>query len=144
MSIALEAAVFAQTTEIAATKPSNQPQGAVLRQGGIGERFGISDADSISRDFETFVADAISHRSTVPAPVALPAPAVATAAWWAGDVVAGGRPLGLNELIDRATRSSFQIGVFGALPAIRDTGVDEARGRFTPRSLCRSPSQRPR
>jgi outer membrane protein TolC len=112
----------------------NQPPGAVVRQGGIEDKFAIADSAAIARDFETFVNDAVSRRGTVAAPVALPAAPAGNAAWWSSDVVdagTGGRAFRLNDLIDRASKSSFQLGVFGALPAIRDTGVDEARGRFT-------------
>ena len=92
----------------------------------------------MARDFEAFVADAVARRRIVAAPVALPAPVAPDAAWWLADVgaSAGARSVALRDIIDEATRPSFQIGVFGALPAIRDTGVDEARGRFTPEAYA--------
>ena len=92
----------------------------------------------MARDFEAFVADAVARRRIVAAPVALPAPVAPDAAWWLANVgaSAGARSVALRDIIDEATRPSFQIGVFGALPAIRDTGVDEARGRFTPEAYA--------
>ncbi len=132
------APLAAQTVAAPVAAAINQPPGAVLRQSGIDDRIGLSQTDSVARDFEAFVADAVAHRGTAPAPVALPALAAPDAAWWTADVAAGAgaRPVALHDMIDRATRSSFQIGVFGALPAIRDTGVDEARGRLTPEAYA--------
>jgi outer membrane protein TolC len=134
VALATAAPGSAQQGPAATATPTNQPTGAVLRQGGIEDRLALSDADGVARDFEAFIADAVAHRGTVGTPVALAAPQIGDVAWWAPAASAAGadgRPLGLRDLIDRATRSSFQLGVFGALPAIRDTGVDEARGRFT-------------
>ena len=128
----------AQTVPSGVMPVVNQPIGAVLRQGGTHDRLALSDTDEVARDFEAFVADAAAHRGAIAAPVALPAHAAHDLAWWSADVaaLAGARPMALRDMIDRATRSSFQIGVFGALPAIRDTGVDEARGRFTPEAYA--------
>ena len=59
--------------------------------------------------------------------------------WWAGDI---SRPvlattgktvqMGLDEIYQRALAHSSQIKVFAALPLIRETAIDEAKGEFDP------------
>ena len=138
VALASSAPANAQMATAPAGPVINQPVAAVLRQGSVEDRFTLSDVDGVARDFEAFVADAVARRRIVAAPVALPAPVAPDAAWWLADVgaSAGARSVALRDIIDEATRPSFQIGVFGALPAIRDTGVDEARGRFTPEAYA--------
>jgi outer membrane protein TolC len=81
------------------------------------------------------VRDAVGRRGLAQAPVeAVPAPGT-DPAWWvdaATSADAGGKGMALADLIEAAARSSFQIGNFGTLPAIRETAGDEARGRFAP------------
>ncbi|MEM1341328.1 MAG: TolC family protein [Pseudomonadota bacterium] len=43
-----------------------------------------------------------------------------------------GRAFSLPDTIDLVIDSSYQIGAFGDLPAIRGTAIQEARGRFVP------------
>ena len=138
VALASSAPANAQMATAPAGPVINQPVAAVLRQGSVEDRFTLSDVDGVARDFEAFVADAVARRRIVAAPVALPAPVAPDASWWLADVgaSAGARSVALRDIIDEATRPSFQIGVFGALPAIRDTGVDEACGRFTPEAYA--------
>lgn len=51
-------------------------------------------------------------------------------------------PLRLDEVIASAVSKSHQIRAFGMLPSIRQTGVREAEGRFTPEAFAEGRLQR--
>lgn len=96
----------------------------------------MSEADRVATDFEVFVKNAVAQRGLVALPLqAARVPAVPGLAWWAADVATaapGARPVAIGEMVQKATQYSLQIGTFGTLPAIRDTAVDEAKGRYAP------------
>ena len=99
----------------------------------------FSEIDAVTQAFEAFVADEVARRGTVAAPVEAAGAGNGAPPWWTAAATSGGagtQPLKLADMIDRAAASSLQIGVFGALPAIRDTSIDEARGRFTPEAFA--------
>jgi outer membrane protein TolC len=111
-------------------------QPALVPSGAPGDQILLSAAGREARDFEQFVRTEAARRTISPPPVLrsdsqLPA----GLAWWeeeAANPGSGGRAFALADLIDRAARHSLQINSFGTLPAIRDTAVEEAQGRYAP------------
>ena len=100
----------------------------------------LSDADQVAKDFELFVKDAVARRGLAALPVQTRLePAGSGLAWWAEDAAgattgaaAGSQAFALADLVDKASVHSLQIGTFSTLPAIRDTAIAEAQGRFAP------------
>ncbi|MDZ4843336.1 MAG: TolC family protein [Hyphomicrobium aestuarii] len=99
--------------------------------------------------FEAMVNDTIARAPTVP--VALPSGAKGGSAapkmalgmdpWWRRELLKPieGRSaarITLNDSVHRALEHSHQLRVFGRIPSIRETGVDEANGRFTPEAYA--------
>ena len=109
---------------------------ALIPSGAPSHRISLSDVDQEARDFEQFVSNAVARRGIAQPPVlAAMAGNASSLAWWEPAVTtapAGSKAFGLYDLVDRASRTSLQINSFGTLPAIRDTAVEEAAGRYAP------------
>lgn len=109
---------------------------ALIPSGAPGHRILLSEVDREARDFEQFVKGAVARRGIAQPPLLAPMTSqVAGLAWWEAAATtppAGGQAFLLKDLVDKASRSSLQINSFGTLPAIRDTAVDEAAGRYAP------------
>ena len=93
----------------------------------------------LQADLETLVQQEVARRALPVAAPPLAAPhftndQIAELTWWAKDAPAGA-PVRLATLLDTAAASSLQIGVFAELPAIRQTSVDEAEGRYAPEAF---------
>jgi outer membrane protein TolC len=124
--------------------PDLRPRGS--RERGLFSRRD-DGADAIGARFEAYIDRAIAARGLIATPletsVTQLTPASAEKLFWWNDqarAIASGpatvTPLPLSDLLSRATASAFQIGVFAELPAIRQTAVDEARGRFVPEAFA--------
>ena len=127
--------VAAQAQEGGAA-PQAATVGPVLPSGAPGRSILLSEAGHQAQEFERFVKDAVARRGIAQPPVVVASPAgLDGLAWWeaaATTAQAGGRGVALSDLIDSASHASLQINGFGTLPAIRDTAVDEAEGRYAP------------
>jgi outer membrane protein TolC len=109
---------------------------ALLPSGAPDHRILLSEVGREAQEFERFVKDAVGRRGIAQPPLLAPTPPhAADLAWWeasATTATAGARAVPLTELVNTAARASLQINSFGTLPAIRDTAVDEAEGRYAP------------
>lgn len=106
--------------------PSGAPRHQIL----------LSEVDREARDFEQFVASTVARRGIAEPPVLAPMRVrTADLGWWEAAVTtapAGAQAFALKDMVDKASRASLQINAFGTLPAIRDTAIDEAAGRYAP------------
>ena len=89
----------------------------------------------LQADLETLVRQEVARRALPAAATPLEAPhftndQIAALTWWTTKT--GSAPLLLADLLTQTIASSLQIGVFSELPAIRQTSVDEAEGRYAP------------
>jgi outer membrane protein TolC len=137
MCSAVAAAVlFSASTAVAQSGPPAPADPALLSSGAPRHSILLSEVGREARDFEQFVKDAVARRGIAQPPLIAPMRAnPADLAWWEPSATSGSgstRAVPLAELIDRASRHSLQINTFGTLPAIRDTAVEEAEGRFAP------------
>ena len=101
--------------------------------------------------FEAFIEKVVRRRPLSKTPIAV---RVRTShndlrrAWWRSRVrvplqrQAGRAGVSLNSMISRALRHSHQIAVFGRIPAIRETGVTEAWGRYRPELFAEAKKER--
>ena len=116
----------ATLVDTAQSRPRGEPTRHLLED---------STAAQLQSDLETLIQQEVVRRELPATAAPLDAPQftnqqIAALSWWAA--TPGGTPLKLADLLDRTIASSFQIGVFSELPAIRQTSVDEARGRYAP------------
>lgn len=96
--------------------------------------------DKLGRSFENYVRHVAAARgftSTLNETSATNGTNAANVAWWAAAMRSTVRSNGTSlqnysSLVDQALANSLQLGVFSELPAIRATGIDEAKGRFKP------------
>ncbi|MEM7284522.1 MAG: hypothetical protein AAF438_23230 [Pseudomonadota bacterium] len=111
----------------------------------------INRADDVSGNFRHYVDQIVTERGFSLETESLSradANVGAKSEWWDDDIykamLPGEQPLGigLEEFISRAVRDSHQIKSFGLLPAIRETAVREAEGRFTPEAFAEARYQR--
>lgn len=142
-SLFLASAAFAQETLTGPIDPGPRARGEGPT--GLGKRFDnpIGDADAIGQRFEAFVDSALATRGFVTTPLEpgsaeLSPDVTSRLFWWEAKMAsvptrdAAVSALPLSDLMQKATATSLQIQVFAELPAIRDTSIAEARGRFTP------------
>ncbi len=101
--------------------------------------------EHVADGFEDFVEQVISHRTLARTPIVVRARvshSELNGAWWRQKVrlpLEGPRRRGsvtLHRMINRALKHSHQIAVFGRIPAIRETGVIEAWGRYRPEAFA--------
>lgn len=101
------------------------------------------DLEPVANRFEAMVADTISKAPTVP--VVLPKGGQVSVAdrklWWRQHLGrplegAGATKITIGDAVKRAIEHSHQIRVFGRIPSVRETGIDEAKGRFTPEAFA--------
>lgn len=98
------------------------------------------DIEGVADQFESFIAQVLEHRTMARSTVLRNNKRAVnfSGAWWRSavknpiDHVHGHYQIGLNSVIDRALQSSTQLQVFARIPAIRETGIDEAEGRYRP------------
>ncbi|MEM9030710.1 MAG: TolC family protein [Pseudomonadota bacterium] len=99
------------------------------------------DKETVADRFEAFVDHLVSRRAPSRTPIVFRASVTRKKlrrAWWrsrARATVLGGRRAtksGLQAVVSSALKHSHQIAVFGRIPAIRETGVTEAHGRYRP------------
>jgi hypothetical protein len=128
--------LLAASAAVSQPGPAAPSEPALLASGAPRHSILLSEVGREARDFEQFVKDAVARRGIAQPPlIARMRANPADLAWWEPAATSGAgssRAVPLAELIDRATRHSLQINTFGTLPAIRDTAVEEAEGRFAP------------
>lgn len=102
-------------------------------------------ADGAGNRFRTFVSQLLTNRGFALETESLSAAeanAGASGEWWDDDLF---QPMGMSEdvlpldlgqLVANAVADSHQVKAFGVLPAIRQTAVREAEGRFTPEAFA--------
>ncbi len=105
--------------------------------------------EPVADRFEAMVNETIARAPTVPVTLpngskggsASPKMALGMDPWWRREVLKPiegrtGSRITLNDSVHRALEHSHQLRVFGRIPSIRETGVDEAIGRFTPEAYA--------
>lgn len=99
--------------------------------------------EPVADRFEGMINETIARAPTVPValPSKGPAKALGMTPWWRRELrkPLEGRQasaITLSDSIGRALEHSHQLRVFGRIPSIRETGVDEAEGRFTPEAYA--------
>ena len=125
-TVVAHGAVAEPLIDTAQTRPRGEPTRHLLEE---------SIDSRLQSDLETLVSQEVARRALPTTAPPLDAPRftndqIGALSWWAGD--RAGTPLRLTELLDQTVASSYQIGVFSELPAIRQTSVDEAEGRYAP------------
>ena len=102
------------------------------------------DKEAVADRFEAFVDRVIDRRTLARTPIVVPSRVghkSLRGAWWrgrAGKSLEGhsvSAKATLDQTIRRALSHSHQIAVFGRIPAIRETGVTEAWGRYRPEAF---------
>lgn len=96
--------------------------------------------EGVGDQFESFIAQILEHRTMARSTVPLSKKRAVnfSGAWWRSGVrkpidhVHGQHQVRLNSIIDRALQHSTQLQVFARIPAIRETGIAEAEGRYRP------------
>ncbi|TPE60185.1 TolC family protein [Sandaracinobacter neustonicus] len=136
VSVALAVGFAAESAHAAGQAQGPELPSQMIPSGAPGHRILLSEVDRQARDFEQFVKDNVARRGIARPPVLAPmAPGAAGLGWWEAAATTAGpgaSAVPLATLVDKASRSSLQINTFGTLPAIRDTAVDEAEGRYAP------------
>jgi outer membrane protein TolC len=100
-----------------------------FRSDGAGERFATYATQLLINKGFTLATDQLSEAD---------ANAGATREWWDDGIYKPLHaenqqiPITLDDMVSKALTDSHQVKAFGVLPAIRETAVREAEGRFTP------------
>jgi len=102
-------------------------------------------ADEVGQRFQKFVSQLLTNRGFALETESLSAAEAnvgASGEWWDDDLFKPMgmsqdlRPLDLRQLVADTVANSHQVKAFGVLPAIRQTAVREAEGRFTPEAFA--------
>lgn len=126
---------------------------AWAEQDPVAKRFDnmIGRSDAIEQTFRDYLQKALVARGFGLETASLSdaeANAGAQRDWWDDEIyqpIQDGKsrlPLRLDDVIQSAVSKSHQIRAFGMLPSIRQTGVREAEGRFTPEAFAEGRFQR--
>jgi outer membrane protein TolC len=94
--------------------------------------------DELGKRFETYVRQIAAARgftTSLNEKTSGEGAFAANVAWWTSALRSsvrsnGSMPQSYSDLVGQALANSLQLGVFAELPAIRSTGVEEAKGRF--------------
>ena len=100
--------------------------------------------DDVADQFDHLIKRAVGTRAAVSTPIRHSGQShhVRRDVWWRSPVATplgdNGQPVraSLDDVIGSAVRNSFQIAAFGKIPAIRETAIDEANGRFVPEAYA--------
>jgi outer membrane protein TolC len=145
---AIAIACCVASSPAAAQEPSIDPAAAPVT---TTREIGIA-RDEAAREAATTIREELRQRAaaldrTYPGPTTAPA-GTRDLAWWTkqtgGPLFGGDAALDatLDSCYDRAIRHSTQIRVFADLPLIRETGIDEAEGMWTPRAFAEGKYER--